>query len=513
LISGLIVAMIRGSFFAHVVAAKPNIVLMALDDLGWGDVGYHGSDFPTPNIDDLAINGVRLEKYYVQQSCSPTRSALMTGRYPFHTGMHMCETLAPGTSAHLPTDQPTLPEALREVGYSTAMIGKWHLGYDSWNHAPTGRGFDSFAGYLQGQVDYVTKQFGVPGKAALNGLDFWRNQSVAKDQVGNYSMDFYMAEAARVLDERDVSKPLFLYFAHQEIHIPLEAPPDQQYADACAKIRATENRNTLCRMTNILDKSIGDFVSMLKSREMWDNTLMWVTTDNGGMAQFQDAFPASASSNYPLRAGKVTLFEGGVRGVSFVTGGLVPPAARGKVVHGLLQHVDATTTLAALGGASLPLADGYDVLNVITQDAKSPRTEVPINVDPGACAVVAPGDEAFSALIRGNWKLIHGKAGIYDSWWSNGDYVRENSTDMSQNVTVNGKATWLFDLGSDPTERANVALANPEVVSEMLSRLDELADPATGFVETQENTPSPLAFPFLHGGVWAPWKKSETMLV
>merc|ERR1712080_810177 len=140
---------------------------------------------------------------------------------------------------------------------------------------------------------------------------------------------------------------------------------------------------------------------MLKSREMWDNTLMWVTTDNGGMAQFQDAFPASASSNYPLRAGKVTLFEGGVRGVSFVTGGLIPSAARGKEVHGLLQHVDATTTLAALGGASLLLADGYDVLNVITQDAKSPRTEVPINVDPGACKVGLATNEtlAFSALI------------------------------------------------------------------------------------------------------------------
>jgi len=506
-----IVVMIRGSIIAHVAVAvaKPNIVLMALDDIGWGDVGYHGSDFPTPHIDELAMNGVRLEKYYVQEVCSPTRSALMTGRYPFRTGMHHCQTLMPGTSAHLPTDQPTLPEALREAGYATAMIGKWHLGYDSWNHAPTGRGFDSFAGYLQGQVDYFTKEIG-PDNA--KGFDFWRNQTAAKDQVGNYSMNFYMAEAERILDERDPSKPLFLYFAHQEIHIPLQAPPDQRYADACAKTTATENRNTLCRMTNVLDESIGDFVSMLKSRDMWDNTLMWVTTDNGGMAQFQDAFPASASSNYPLRAGKATLFEGGVRGVSFVTGGLVPLAAQGKEVHELLQHVDAATTLAALGGASLPLADGYDVFSVIARGDKSPRTEVPVNVDPGACILPSADGLAYSALIRRNWKMISGKSGTYDGWWSNGDYIRENSTKIGQSVDINGTATWLFDLESDPNERQNVALANPDVVSEMFVRLAELADPSTGFVEPQANRPSPLALPFLHGGVWAPWKRSDLVV-
>merc|ERR1712137_1445094 len=122
-------------------------------------------------------------------------------------------------------------------------------------------------------------------------------------------------EASRMLDIRDQSKPFFMYFAHQEIHIPLQAPPEPEYAELCADVTATENRNTLCQMTARLDKSIGDFVDMLKARDMWEDTLLWITTDNGGMTQYQTDFPGSASSNFPLRGGKTTLFEGGVRGV------------------------------------------------------------------------------------------------------------------------------------------------------------------------------------------------------
>merc|ERR1719375_1275315 len=113
-------------FVAVQAVKQPNLVMMVLDDVGWSDVGYHGSDFPTPNIDRLATEGVRLEKYYVQHVCSPTRSALMTGRYPFRTGLQHCTTLHPGSEAHIPAESPTLAEALRGVGYSTVMIGKWH---------------------------------------------------------------------------------------------------------------------------------------------------------------------------------------------------------------------------------------------------------------------------------------------------------------------------------------------------------------------------------------------------
>lgn len=135
------------------VPSKPHVVLLVLDDAGWADVGYHGGDFPTPNIDRLARGGVRLEGVYVMPQCSPTRSALLTGRYSFRTGMQHFTTIFPGSEAAVPLEVPMLPEIMQINGWSTHMIGKWHVGYASVANTPTGRGFNSFVGYLQGQIE------------------------------------------------------------------------------------------------------------------------------------------------------------------------------------------------------------------------------------------------------------------------------------------------------------------------------------------------------------------------
>lgn len=516
----------------------PNLVMMVLDDVGWADLGYHGSDFPTPNMDQLATaEGIRLEKYYVQQVCSPTRSALMTGRYPFKTGMQHCTTLMPGSSAKLPIGVPTVAEALRDRGYSTAAIGKWHLGYDSWDATPTGRGFDSFAGYLQGQTDYWNKTVGAGG--GLSGMDFWKNRTCAWEEVGKYSMDFYMDEAERILDERDPTKPLFLYFAHQEIHIPLEGPPEPEYTENCKAFKNTDpdglNRHTLCTMMSRLDQSIGDFVEMLKVRNMWENTLLWVTTDNGGMTQFQTDFPASASSNFPLRGGKTTLFEGGVRGVSFISGGLVPQVARGSAFSGLLQHVDIPVTMAAMAGVPLANSDGFNVWEAVINGRDSPRQEVPLNVDrsrlaklcslqsqPALSQISLPEllskesnllEANYSGLIQGNWKLINGFHGFYDGYWSNNPYTHiEPDLPTQGPVSVNGENAYLFDLSKDPNEFRNVAAEHVDVVLRMQARLVVLGQPENGYVPPQLNTPSARASPNHHNNTWAPWKQSNTAM-
>lgn len=317
-----------------------------------------------------------------------------------------------------------------------------------------------------------------------------------------------MAEAERVLDERDPSKPLFLYFSHQQIHTPLQAPPGKEYEEACKGVTVTEWRNIVCRMTNSLDRSIGDFVDMLKARGMWENTLLWVATDNGGMTSYgPTTLPASAASNWPLRAGKTTLFEGGVRGVSFVAGGLLPASASGRVIGGLLQHVDIPVTLAALGGATLPGSDGFNVWDVVAEGVASPRTEVPVNVD-HSCPNAKGA--SFDALIVGRWKLISGTAGKYDGWWNNTDYVHENVTEVSDSVLIDDVKVWLFDLIKDPNERQNVALMNPNMVSDMQFRLAELADINGGFLEPQDNSPNMTSLPEFHNGVWAPFLCSET---
>lgn len=382
------------------------------------------------------------------------------------------------------------------------------MGYASWGYTPTGRGFESHAGYFQGQGDYYTHTMGnggLPDPKSKRGFDFWRNRTAAKDAVGNYSMDFYMDEARRILDAHDPSEPLFLYFAHQEQHVPLQMPPEPEFAQNCAYVNKTDaaqpQRLTLCSMMNRLDKAIGVFVDMLKAKGMWDDTILWVTTDNGGMCHFGPvAVEASFGSNHPLRAGKATLFEGGVRAVSFVAGGRVPAAAAGSVRHGLMQHVDVAATLAALGGADLngggllPV-DGINAWDVVISGAESAREEVVLNID---------NSTSFHALIQGDRKLIVGKQ-LYDGWWSNGPYTHTKPNATQKAVTIDGDKVWLFDLSTDPEERKNLALEQPEVVHKMLARIAALADASAGYVDPQDNSAHPEGAPDLHDGCLAPW--------
>jgi arylsulfatase B/arylsulfatase I/J len=538
-------ALLMLSLLTSAAASKPHIILMPLDDVGWADMGYHNSDFPTPVIDRLATTeGVRLENYYVQQVCSPTRSALMTGRYPFRIGMQHATTLTPGTTAAIPKETPTIAEQLKSQGYSTHAIGKWHLGYARWSNTPVGRGFDTYYGYLQGACDYYNKTVGIgtlgsklPAKLknAFTGYDLWNNKDAVWEEqattsrAGHYTVDLYQRQVKQILDAHDPKHPLFIYFAHQNIHEPLQYPPEQKYKDACAHVAHTGektnglDRHTVCAMMNRLDAAIGELLTMLQEKGMWQNTVLWVTTDNGGMLPHGvgGGNGGSCSSNYPLRGGKGTMFQGGVRGASFVTGGLVPASARNSTVTGLLQHVDIPTTLAALAGVNMSgTSDGFDVWNSITSGDPSPRQEVPVNVDtsllPKVLSLAADGlIDGFrndNALIQGKWKLISGGYGIYDGWSTNDPYtiVPPEAKDAYQKV--NGHHVWLFDIQADPEERQNIAKENPDIVLRMIDRLHELSQPKNGYLDPQYNLPHPRSFPSFHNGSWAPFFRDDEML-
>lgn len=289
---------------------------------------------------------------------------------------------------------------------------------------------------------------------------------------------------------------------------------------------ASLDRHTLCAMTNRLDAAIGEFEDMLTKKGMWNNTLLWVTTDNGGMLPHGiiNGVAGSASSNFPLRSGKASLFQGGVRAMSFVTGGLVPVHARGSTVTGLLQHVDIPATFAALAGTSIPNTEGFNVWDVVATGALSPRKEVPLNVDTSriakACGELAAlqgskdigGWADFNGLIQGQWKLISGWAGIYDGYSSNDPYhiAPPNATGKSQRV--DGAKVWLFDIASDPEERINLASANVNMVRSMQKRLKELADARNGYVMPQTNIPHPRGYPFLHNATWAPFLSDDEVV-
>jgi arylsulfatase A-like enzyme len=199
-----VVAALAGTHSAaHAAAPKPNIVYVIADDLGWKDVGFHGSDIKTPTIDKLAAGGARLEQFYAQSMCTPTRAALMTGRYPLRYGLQTLVIPSAGTYG-LATDEWLLPEALKEAGYETAIVGKWHLGHAKRDYWPRQRGFDYQYGPLLGEIDYFTHE-------AHGRRDWFRNNKPVNET--GYVTALLGADAVRLIRKHDPKKPLFLYLA------------------------------------------------------------------------------------------------------------------------------------------------------------------------------------------------------------------------------------------------------------------------------------------------------------
>ena len=202
------------SAFAYAQEAKPNIVIILADDLGNADLGYRGSDIKGPNIDKLANEGVRLESFYGMPVCTPSRAELMTGRYAMRYGLQTL-VIFPSHTYGLPTDELTLPQALKEAGYQTAMVGKWHLGHADRKYWPQNRGFDHFYGNLVGEVDYFTKERG-------GIIDWQRDGKFLKED--DYFTTLIGNEAVDIIKDHDTAKPLFLYVASLAPHAPYQAP-------------------------------------------------------------------------------------------------------------------------------------------------------------------------------------------------------------------------------------------------------------------------------------------------
>lgn len=191
-------------------AKRPNIVIILADDQGWADVGFHGSEIKTPELDRLAASGARLEQFYVQPVCSPTRAALMTGRYPMRYGLQV-GVVRPWAQYGLPLEERTLAQALAEAGYETAICGKWHLGHFRRDYLPTRRGFDHQYGHYNGALDYFTHQ-------RDGGHDWHRDDQACYDQ--GYSTFLLADEAVRLIRRHDTAKPLFLYVPFNAVHSP-----------------------------------------------------------------------------------------------------------------------------------------------------------------------------------------------------------------------------------------------------------------------------------------------------
>jgi len=411
-------------------AEKPNIVFFLIDDLGYADCGFMGGkDIRTPHIDKLAKEGTVLESFYVQPLCSPTRATLMTGRYATHTGVYTI--VRPGAPWGLPLAERTLPQALREAGYTTAICGKWHLGEFQPDYTPTRRGFDHQYGHMFGAIDYFTHTR--DGKK-----DWYRDDQPSADE--GYSTHLVAREACRIIREKPADKPLFLYVPFNGIHGPHQVP--ETYKEPYKNL--PDPRRTIAGMLAAVDEAIGQITAALVEKGLRKDTLIIFSSDNGGPN------PGKVTMNTPLRAGKGTIYEGGVRVCAFANWpGKIPAGATTKEpMHG----VDWYPTLLKLAGsptAQKLAPDGLDIWPVLTQGAKSPHD-----------AILLMGTVPGKAAVRmGDWKLL------LNASEKDAEEAPADEAKSSGNVE-------LYNLAQDIGEKQNLAVAQPEKVKELRARLN-----------------------------------------
>jgi arylsulfatase A-like enzyme len=357
----------------------------------------------------------------------------MTGRYPFRYGLQTAVIPASHTYG-LPTEEWLLPQALKEAGYYTAIIGKWHLGHADAKYWPRQRGFDYQYGPLIGEIDYFTHK-------EHETTDWYRDNKVVNEE--GYTTTLLGNDAVSLINSHDPATPLYLYLTFNAPHTPYQAP--QEYLNQYQNI-ADPNRRAYAGSITAMDDQIGRVLKALDKRKMRENTIIIFQSDNGGTrnAMFTGTMTNMAGvvipcDNGPYREGKGTLYEGGTRVIALVN--WPGHVKAGVSVDEMIHVVDMYPTLVALAGASTAKAKPLDGLNVwptLSEGKPSPRTEIIYNVEP------------FRAGVRqGDWKLI----------WR---------VLLPSNVE-------LYNIGQDPSEKNNVAAQNPEIVAELERRANELA--------------------------------------
>src|SRR5688572_26850753 len=357
-------------------AAKPNIVFILADDLGWADVAFHGGNAPTPNLDKLVREGVELTRHYSAATCSPTRSAFMTGRCWSRFGI-----VGPDNRRALPWDTVTLPRALKSVGYETALTGKWHLGSLP-AEGPNHFGFDHSYGSLAGGVGPYN-HFYKEGKFSQT----WHRNETLITESGHVT-DLIANEAVTWIGARGAA-PFFLYVPFTAVHLPLKEP--KEWMDKVPKTITDEVTRQYAASVMHLDDAVGRIVAALEKAGKRENTLLVFTSDNGGSTVENndtkytgDTYPQGklVGSNAPYRGGKGDLYEGGIRVPTVVSW---PGKLKAGRIDAPVHIADWMPTLCAIAGSKPdkdPRWDGIDVSGLLRGKA-DPTTRTLYWVAPG----------------------------------------------------------------------------------------------------------------------------------
>lgn len=449
-------------------AGRPNIVFILADDMGWAQPGFNGgSKELTPNLDQLANGGLRLTQFYTHSVCAPTRGAFLTGRYAFRNWMDWrsedfgkpsylkklgltlprTDEGEPTRRIHaLDTKERTIAEALKEAGYFTALVGKWHCGEWRTEHLPMAQGFLHQYGHYAWGIDYYTKTIEHNAPARYAVYDWHRNQQPLQED--GYATDLLAAEAERVIAAQTKRRPFFLYVAFNAVHGPLNPPP-----------RYTDRYDVRGAMLKCLDDAVGRIVGAIDRHGFKDTTLVVFTNDNG---------PVLEEMSRPWRGTKNTTFEGGVRVPCLLRW---PGRTRpGTSTDGMMFIADFFSTFVTLAGGKheqeLPL-DSRDMTGMLFRGEPSPRDEIIFEVS---------GSVRLPTIRKGDYKLM-------------GDM--------------------LFDVRADPGETTDIAARHPGIVKRLRARLEEVANerPPLGAKPLVMDPPLPYIYGLEENRNPPPWLK------
>ncbi|MBT6659932.1 MAG: sulfatase [Verrucomicrobia bacterium] len=435
-------------------AKQTNFLFFLVDDMGWADIGANGSTYhETPNIDRLAKSGMRFTQGYAAGSvCSPTRASIMTGRHPVRVDITdwipgqanrpANPLLHPEDRSHLPLEETTIAEALKEHGYQTFFAGKWHLGdKGQW---PTDQGFDiNIGGHHRGSP---------PG----GYYGPWSNPTLKAKRKDEYLTERLTEESVKFLEERDQAKPFLLYLSYYNIHTPIQAYKKHidHYQSKAAKAfegktptepehdgtnRLRQDNPALATMVAAVDDSVGVLLAKLTELKLDENTVVIFFSDNGGLSTLQRG-RFGPGCNLPLRAGKGWLYEGGVREPTIIRApGVTQP---GSVSHKPLISMDFFPTMLDLAG--LPL---------------KPK----LHVDGRSLLSQLKGNDTGNRTLHWHYPHYHGSS------WKPGASIRDGDWKLIEFYHYNNFE--LYNLAKDPGERTNLAKRNPRKAAELRAKL------------------------------------------
>jgi len=474
---------LTGSFVA------PNVVFLLADDVGWGDIGAHEADYSTPNIDAILSDGIELTRFYTHTLCTPSRMALLTGRYSWKLGFQYQEVVHGMMTGHIPFDEVTYAEVTKEMGYKNYYVGRWGAGYASWDMTPLNRGWDKYSGYLGcdgGYYNYTTDHF-----EWRTVFDMWDMREPFLAANMTYSEDVFLSKAFEYLEEVKVSgEPFTLTYGSRSAHPPIDDDWPTNYPPIiypeCAQADSTYiGREYFCNKVKYLDYTWGKLIKYLKDNDLYDNTLIFITTDNGATPYSESSGWTDWGSNWPLRGGKVTHYEGGIRVFGGMSGGLIPEELRGTTFDELTHVVDIAATIMRMSmtqkqfeerstlTGSTKVVDGKNLFTFEQHDL------IVHSVNPQSYPGWMGDVDYDYAATDGEWKYYVGGT----EWSRGGGWYNTPERGMvtieNDPETFSLAGGWcldgcLFHLLTDPTENYDVSADYPEILDYYQDLIDAI---------------------------------------